>query len=71
MPTASPTGHISRRKPHIVFVDQDEEPPEPEPEEEKRILRMTPEVKAMLDRYRRDKDAQADGGLLGNKKGLV
>ena len=54
-----------------MFVDQEEEEPEPEPEEEKRILRMTPEVKRMLDRYRQGKDVKANGGLLGNKKGLI
>jgi len=71
-PAATTSGHISkgiRRQPRIIFVDQ----PEPEPEalvvEQKRMLRMTPEVKALIEKYKR-KGPSTDG-LMGKKKGLL
>lgn len=45
------SGHISRR-PRVVYVDQDEELLE-EKSTEPRVMRMTQEVKDMIDRYRK------------------
>ena len=69
-PAASSTtsGHISTRrsakKPHVIYIDQ----PEPEPDapvvEQKRMLRMTPEVKAMIEKYKK-KGPRGGGGLIG------
>lgn len=60
-----------RRKPRVVFVDQEEEEPAAPPVPEKRMLRMTPEVRAMLDRHKKGNGANPDGSLIGKRKGLT
>lgn len=47
---------------------------EPEPSPERQILRMTPEVRAMINRYNKNKKnrpAVPDGGLVGKRRGLT
>lgn len=64
-------GFIPRgRKPKVRFVDQPEPEKEQEIPEQPRMLRMTPEVRRMIDRYKKGKPASTDG-LMGKRKGLM
>lgn len=62
-------GHISR-KPHVVFVDQEEEIEEQEIPT-KRMLRITPEVERILNKYKKKSPSSSADGLLGKRKGLL
>jgi hypothetical protein len=53
-----------------ALIDANQPDPLPQPQVDSGLLKFTPEVERMLERFRK-KEAKADGGLIGKRKGIL